>query len=87
MVNLGVGLAVRQRTISAADAAALAAADVLLGAAPGEPCRVASNVAERNGATLEGCELDGYVATVSTRASWAGIPITARSTAGPPPAR
>ena len=52
MVALGAGLAVRQRTIAAADAAALAAADVLLGAAPGDPCTVASSIADRNGAVL-----------------------------------
>ena len=81
-VGLGAGLVARQRTIAAADAAALAAADVLLGAAPGDPCAVASSVAERNGATLETCELDGYVATV-TASSWVGgAPIVARSTAG-----
>jgi secretion/DNA translocation related TadE-like protein len=87
MVGLGAGLVVRQRTIAAADASALAAADVLLGAAPGDPCTVASAVAERNGATLESCDLDGYVATVTTRAVVGGAPTVARSTAGPESAR
>jgi secretion/DNA translocation related TadE-like protein len=87
MVGLGAGLVVRQRTIGAADAAALAAADVLLGAAPGDPCAVAAEVAEGNGSTLDGCELDGYVVTVTTRSTVAGMPIVARSTAGPESAR
>jgi secretion/DNA translocation related TadE-like protein len=85
-VALGAGLAVRQRTIAAADAAALAAADVLLGAAPGDPCTVAASVAELNGTRLESCELDGWVATVTTSSWVAGTPIVARSTAGPDPA-
>jgi secretion/DNA translocation related TadE-like protein len=87
MVGLGAGLVVRQRTIAASDAAALAAADVLLGASPGDPCAVAASVAERNGATLESCELDGYLATVTTGSRVAGVPILVRSTAGPEPAR
>ena len=87
LVGLGAGLVVRQRTIAAADAAALAAADVLLGAAPGDPCTVAGLVAERNLATLESCELDGYVATVTAGSRVSGVPILARSTAGPEPAR
>ena len=87
MVGLGVGLVARQRTIAAADASALAAADVLLGAAPGDPCAVARSVAERNGAVLETCELDGFIATVTTASQLAGVPISARSTAGPESAR
>ena len=87
MVGLGAGLVARQRTIAAADAAALAAADVLLGAAPGDPCEVARAVAEGNGATLERCELDGYVVTVMTGSWVVGAPIVAQSTAGPESAR
>jgi secretion/DNA translocation related TadE-like protein len=84
---LGAGLVVRQRVIGAADAAALAAADVLLGASPGVPCAVARHVAEANDASLDACELDGYVVTVSVRAGFAGVAVGARSTAGPPSAR
>jgi secretion/DNA translocation related TadE-like protein len=87
MVGLGAGLVVRQRTIGAADAAALAAADVLLGAAPGDPCTVASSIAQRNGAVLESCEVDGFIATVTTGSQLAGVPIRARSSAGPESAR
>ena len=87
MVGLGAGLVARQRTIGAADAAALAAADVLLGAAPGDPCGVAAELATANGATLLACGLDGYLATVTLRADLVGAPILAQSTAGPPPSR
>jgi secretion/DNA translocation related TadE-like protein len=87
MTALGAGLAARQRLIGAADAAAIAAADVLLGAAAGEPCVVAEEVAAANGGLVGGCEIDGYVVTVSVRATFAGVPLSARSTAGPAPAR
>jgi len=87
MTGFGTALVVRQRTIGAADAAALAAADVLLGAAPGDPCSVARAVAASNDAELEGCEIDGYLATVTARSTFAGIRITALSAAGPPVAR
>ena len=71
--------------IAAADAAALAAADTALGAAPGSPCANADRVAAKHGANLVRCEIDGLVATIETAASFAGIPVHARSRAGPPP--
>lgn len=40
---------------AAADLAVLAAADAVRGLAPGTPCEVAKEVAERNGATLIDC--------------------------------
>lgn len=41
---------------SAADLAALAAADAVRGLAPGEPCGIAEEVAGRNGARIRACE-------------------------------
>jgi secretion/DNA translocation related TadE-like protein len=81
---LGAGLVVRQRVIAAADGAALAAADTLLGVLPGVPCDAARRVAEANGALLVDCELDGLTATVETSARVAGVEVRARSRAGPP---
>ncbi len=40
---------------NAADLAALAAADAVRGLAPGDPCEVGKEVAERNGATVRDC--------------------------------
>ncbi|RBP63387.1 secretion/DNA translocation related TadE-like protein [Brevibacterium sanguinis] len=40
---------------SAADLAALAAADVVRGLAPGDACEAAREVAQRNGATMRDC--------------------------------
>jgi secretion/DNA translocation related TadE-like protein len=83
-VALGAGLAARQRVLAAADAAALAAADAASGAAPGDPCPTAAKVAEAGGARLVACAADGLVLTVAVSGSAAGVPLTARATAGPP---
>lgn len=40
---------------SAADLAALAAADAIRGLASGEPCEIAKEVAKRNGGTMSDC--------------------------------
>lgn len=80
-----MALSVRQAVAGAADAAALAAADVASGLLPGFPCAQAERVAEANGATLEACHVDGLIATVSVGSSVLGIPVTAGATAGPPP--
>jgi secretion/DNA translocation related TadE-like protein len=77
-------LPVKHRVKDAADAAALAAADVAVGLVPGAPCELAAAVAEGNGASLTACEVDGLVATVTAGATVAGLPISATSSAGPP---
>ncbi len=81
---LYMGLAMRQAVAAAADAAALAAADVAVGIVAGYPCETARRVAAANGASLEECELDGLVATVSASRSILGIPVVSYATAGPP---
>ena len=73
-----------QRAAGAADAAALAAADVASGVIPGIPCEAAGRVAHANGTTLGRCELDGIVATTTVGLRVAGIEITASATAGSP---
>jgi len=78
-------LVARSSVTAAADAAALAAADVRVGAVGGFPCDVAAEVAAANGAVLVDCELDGYVATVSAHRQVLGFAVTARATAGPSP--
>ncbi|MEO7722100.1 MAG: Rv3654c family TadE-like protein [Pseudolysinimonas sp.] len=83
-VTLAAAVTARQRVIGAADLAALAAADAASGAIGGVPCRVADGVARANGARLAGCDTDGLVVTVTVIGGFAGIPIQARSTAGPP---
>lgn len=73
-----------QRLAGIADAAALAAADTVSGAVPGEPCRAAETVATAGGARLDACDLDGLVATVTVGSAYGGIPLDARARAGPP---
>lgn len=77
-------LATRQAVAGAADAAALAAADVAVGIHPGFPCEAAGRVAAANGADVLECELDGLVATIVVGRHILGIPVTATATAGPP---
>jgi secretion/DNA translocation related TadE-like protein len=84
-VPLYMGLAMRQSVAAAADAAALAAADVAIGIVPGFPCAVAADVAAANGASLSSCVADGLVMTVSASRGILGIPVTSYATAGPPP--
>lgn len=72
-----------QRASAAADAAALAAADALLGVAAGEPCALADRIARVNGATLAACETAGAVVTVTVAVPVAGFGVTARARAGP----
>jgi secretion/DNA translocation related TadE-like protein len=79
-----VGLAVRQSVAAAADAAALAAADVLSGLESGYPCDVARRVAEANAALLASCVADGLTVTVSATRAFAGITVRSFATAGPP---
>ncbi len=70
---------------AAADAAALAAADVAVGIVAGFPCETAATVASANGATLANCETDGLIVTVVAERELFGLAVTATATAGPPP--
>jgi secretion/DNA translocation related TadE-like protein len=83
LVPLYGALVVRATVAHAADAAALAAADARVGAVSGFPCERARQLAERNGAALDSCTVDGLVATVTTRGGFLGFPVLATATAGP----
>jgi secretion/DNA translocation related TadE-like protein len=84
MVPLYFVLAKKQALAGAADAAALAAADVRVGLEPGEPCAVAARVAAANGGRLASCSVDGLVVTVAVSSSFAGFAVGVSATAGPP---
>jgi secretion/DNA translocation related TadE-like protein len=79
-----IGLGIHQSVTAAADAAALAGADVAAGIYPGSPCVVAASVAAANRARLDGCRVDGLVVTVRTNAEFLGLPLAASAKAGPP---
>jgi len=83
-VSLAAALSTRQQVIGAAELASLAAADAASGAIGGVPCEVAAAVAQANRTRLARCEANGLVVTVTVAGSFAGIPIQARSRAGPP---
>ena len=76
------------RAASAADLAALAAADAARGLASGEPCAVAADVAAKHDAKLAACSVAGgnvvEVRTELARPFQWGI-ATGRARAGPPP--
>lgn len=77
-------LVVRAEMAGAADAAALAAADVARGILPGVPCVMATSVAMSNGASLDECRVDGVVVTVRVSTIVLALSVTATATAGPP---
>jgi len=77
-------LTARHRAAAAADAGALAAADVAVGILPGYPCEAAARVSRANGAVLGACEVDGYVVTVQLNVTVFGFAVKATATAGPP---
>ncbi|MGW8484618.1 Rv3654c family TadE-like protein [Microbacterium sp. NPDC055903] len=86
LAGVGGAAVTAQRAAGAADAAALAAADVSSGAVPSveEPCAVAARVAAAAGASLVRCELSGLTATVEVQAKYAGMAAVSRARAGQP---
>ena len=84
LLPLLAGFVASQSVGGAADAAALAAADVASGLIPGVPCVMAQRAAELSGAHLDSCDLDGVVATVRVSRTVAGMLAQARARAGPP---
>ncbi|MEO6942551.1 MAG: Rv3654c family TadE-like protein [Terrimesophilobacter sp.] len=81
---LAHALVLRAAMLGAADAAALAAADVARGISPGVPCVIAASVAHANGALLTDCLVDGDIVTVRVSTSVLGLPVAVAATAGPP---
>lgn len=97
ILGLATVTAAAGRAATAADLAALAAADAARGLQPGEPCAVAAATAQHNGALLDRCERSGdggSIIDVWTRAQFGsgwqwldevGVGATGRARAGPPP--
>lgn len=87
-VLLGQSTVMAFRAAAAADLAALAAADAARGITAGEPCRVAEEVARRNGAQLLSCS-EGAGSTVLVRTGLSTGTVLGTATgsarAGPPP--
>ncbi|MBP1241234.1 secretion/DNA translocation related TadE-like protein [Frigoribacterium sp. PvP120] len=85
VVGGGRVLAERSRVSGAADATALAAADVAAGLVAGSPCDRAGALATANGVVLSSCRVDELIVTVRVTTSLAGVVVGASATAGPPP--
>lgn len=85
LMTLGAAFTVKHQVQGAADAAALAAADVSAGFVGGYPCEAAKRVAELNGAGLADCELAGVTAAVRVQRSFMGIIVAVSARAGPGP--
>lgn len=83
LIPLLLGLTERRSVAGAADAAALAAADTVVGIIPGVPCDSAGRVARANGASIVSCEVDGVIVTVTALRMLLGVSVTAVATAGP----
>ncbi len=81
------GVARSQELDAAADAAALAAGDVLLGWVAGDPCTVAQRVAAAHAARLTECGGEGLTVLVRVEARILGMAIERSARAGPPDAR
>jgi secretion/DNA translocation related TadE-like protein len=81
-VSAGAALVESQRLAGAADAAALAGGDALLGWVAGEPCAVASRIAEANRAPLASCTVEGLELLVSVSGTALGMPMERSARAG-----
>jgi secretion/DNA translocation related TadE-like protein len=82
LVPLCAVVAAKQKAAGAADAAAVAAADVAVGTLPGLPCSAAASVADANAAVLRSCTVKLTTATVITQIRILGFTVTATATAG-----
>lgn len=90
VILLGQAATLASRAAAAADLSALAAADAARGLRNGVPCTVAAEIAARDGARLDSCELQGPsgdIAEVRTSVNGAfGLGRgEGRARAGPPP--
>jgi secretion/DNA translocation related TadE-like protein len=86
VIPLYMGLVARASVQGAADASALAGADVASGFASGDPCAVARRVASANRTILDRCAVDGLVVTVVASTTYMSIRISSTAMAGPPTA-
>lgn len=87
VLGLGQAAVAAAKAATAADLAALAAADAYRGIVPGDPCQLAADVSARQGATLLECTLAHDLSVkvevaVKTVLPW---PASGRARAGPPP--
>lgn len=89
MLGLGQASTAAARAATAADLAALAAADAARGISAGDPCSIAADIAQRHGAQISKCQVQGQnLDTVQVELTvLSGLPWKAfgKARAGPPP--
>jgi len=83
LLGAGHALVRGQQVSAAADAAALAAADVQLGWASGDPCAVAERVAAAHEVRLSACAAEGLSMIVRVETSILGLVVSRSARAGP----
>ena len=84
VLSAGLALVRGQHVAAAADAAALAAADVQLGWVPGDPCAVAERVAAAHEVRLSACAAEGLNMIVRVETGILGLTVSRSARAGPP---
>ena len=82
ILGVGAGVVHREALHSAADLAALGAADALFGFSSDDPCLVAQRIARANDATLGECEVHATSVSVSVQRSILGATTIASARAG-----
>lgn len=85
VVFAGAALEARHSTASAADSAALAAADAALGFLDGEPCGYAEMIAEAYHVVLQSCEIGSTDARIIMSSTGLFGSVSQRARAGIPP--
>jgi secretion/DNA translocation related TadE-like protein len=83
LTAVGVVLDARRRAAAGADAAALAAADTVLGNTTGLPCVRAEDVAALAGVAVDACERSGELVRVTTSVAVLGVVVRSVAVAGP----
>jgi len=82
VTGAGAALIHGQIAHGAADAAALAAADALVGLSSGEPCARAAEIAMMNGVTLTKCSVEKTSVVVRVASTSLGIRLESAARAG-----
>ncbi|WP_286260183.1 Rv3654c family TadE-like protein [Streptomyces graminofaciens] len=83
VLAVGQAVAIRHRAASAADLAALAAADHWMRGGEGA-CATAERVARAQGSRLVRCEVEGEISDVTAASAMGPLRAEARARAGPP---
>jgi len=85
LASVGAAATFAQRLAGTADAAALAAADAAAGAASGDPCDRADEIAGQASAIVTACDVADLIVTITVSAPFGPFAAMVSARAGPPP--